>query len=209
VDFDVIEVVGKRPCGPMPKARLTAWGAYAINAAVRESMPQFREPVLAHLFIGQTVDEATLLLILPQEGWGAIPPFSDDVDKKICNGPNPVLNAVLARLSSENVVAEAPVDVAVLKNLGIQLRVMRGVVVAGQPDLPRAAAEALRYVFGDFSRPGEVLAEYVASPLKNRATEREVVKALALGLLQPMSYGILQPSPKLYALVELANRIYT
>jgi len=192
----------------MPRAKLTAWGAYAINAAVRESMPQFREPVLAHLFIGQIVDEATMLLILPQEAWGAIPPFSDDVDKKICNGPNPILNAVLARLTSEHVVAEAP-ESDVFKTLGINLRIMRGVATAGEPDLPRAAAEALRRVFGDFSRPGEIVAEYAGSPLKGRATEREVVKALALGLLQPVSYGILQPTPKLYALVELANRIYT
>mgnify|MGYP001772498120 CR=1 FL=1 len=190
----------------MPKARLTAWGAYAINAAVRESMPQFRESVLAHLFIGQTVDEAALLLILPQEAWGAIPPFSDSATEKVCNGPNPVLNAVLARLSSENVTAEVP-ESDVLKRLGIYPKVMRGIAVAGEPDLPKAAVEALRRVFGDFSRPGEVVAEYAGSPLKGRATEREVVKALALGLLQPMSYGILQPTPKLYALVELANRI--
>jgi len=204
----VIEVVGKQPCGPMPKARLTAWGAYAINAAVRESMPQFREPVLAHLFIGQTVDEATLLLILPQEAWGAIPPFSDEVNEKVCNGPNPVLNTVLARLSSENVTAEAP-DSGVLRSLGIYPRIMRGVATAGEPDLSKAAEEALRRVFGPFARPGEIVAEYTGSPLKGRATEREVVKALALGLLQPVSYGILQPTPKLYALIELASRIST
>jgi len=137
----------------MPRVKLTAWGAYAINAAVRESMPQFREPVLAHLFIGQPVDEATLLLILPQEAWGAIPPFSDVVNEKICNGPNPMLNAVLARLASEHVVAEAP-ESNIFKTLGITLRIMRGVTIAGEPDLSKAAVEALRRVFGDFSRSG-------------------------------------------------------
>jgi len=191
----------------MPMARLTAWGAYAINAAVRESMPQFREPVLAHLFIGQTVNEATLLLILPQEAWGAIPPFDENVGKTVCNGPNPILNTVLARLSDENVVTEAP-ESGTLKGLGIYPKVLRGVTVAGEPNLPRAAAEALRHVFGDFSRPSEILVEYVGTPIKNRATEREVSKALALGLLQPISYA-LYPTPKLYALIELANRVYT
>jgi len=203
----VLEVVGKQPCGPMPSVQLPAWGAYAINAAIRESMPQFREPALAHLFVGQTVDEATLLLILPQEAWGAIPPFGDGAGGKVCNGPNPVLNTVLARLSSESVVTEAP-ESAILKNLGVQFRAMRGVAIAGEPNLSKAATEALRRVFGPFARPGEILAEYAGSSVKNRAAEREVVRALALGLLQPISYA-LYPTPKLYALVELASRIST
>jgi len=202
------EVVGKQPCGPVPVAKLTSWGAYAINAAVRESMPQFREPVLAHLFIGQQVDEATLLLILPQEAWGAIPQFGESANGRVCNGPNPVLNAVLARLSYDHVVAEAPENTTILKNLGVSLRAMRGVAVAGEPDLSKAAMEALRRVFGPVARPGEILAEYVGSSVKNRASEREVIKALALGLLQPISYA-LYPTPKLYALIELASRIST
>ena len=203
-------VKSRGPCSPLPRVRLTQWAAYVVTVAYRV---QYRVEVPIAAVPSDVLDEAALMLALPTDLWPTIPPFADGrpgAASVVCNGPDPVIVASLARAYADEVQAEAPPSEAFSKIGRIETVSYTGTVVEHEVDWPAAAMRALRLVFGEnYSSPWEVLQDYqnvsVRAVVEDRGRRAEALTAHALGLFQ-IYQGMLVPTPKLSALVSLAAR---
>jgi len=200
-------VKNRGPCSPLPRVRLTQWAAYVVTVAYRA---QYRVEVPIAAVPSDVLDEAALMLALPTDLWPTIPPFADGRPTVICNGPDPVIAAALARAYADEVQAEAPPSEAFSKIGRIEVISYTGTVAEHEVDWPNAAMRALQLVFGEtYSSPWEVLQDYqnvsVRAVVEDRGRRAEALTAHALGLFQ-IYQGMLVPTPKLSALVALAAR---
>jgi len=201
----VVKTVGK--CSPLPKVELTQWAMYVVSVAYKM---QYRVEIPLAAVPTKVLDEAALMLALPMDLWPTIPPFADSASDPVCNGPDPVITAAIARAVADEVEAEA-LDSEVFTKIG-KIKVIRyaGTVMEHSIDWPSAAMRALRLVFGEeYPSPWDILADFanvsVKALIEDRGRRTEALTAHALGLLQTYQ-GALVPTPKLSALISLAAR---
>jgi len=203
----VVKTTGK--CSPLPKVELTQWAMYVVSVAYKM---QYRVEIPLTVVPAKVLDEAALMLALPMDLWPTIPPFADDSSNPVCNGPDPVITAAIARAAADEVEAEA-VNSEVFTKIGkIKVIGYAGTVMEHNIDWPTAAMRALRLVFGEeYPSPWDILADFANVSIKalteNRGMRTEALTAHALGLFQ-IYQGALVPTPKLSALISLAARKY-
>jgi len=202
----VVKATGK--CSPLPRIELTQWAMYVVTMAYKI---QYRVEIPLAVVPTKVLDEAALMLALPMDLWPTIPAFSDEYFDPICNGPDPVIVAAIARAIVDDEVRVESHYSEVFSRLGkIRTIAYAGTVVGQNIDWSSAAMRALQLVFGDeYPSPWDILADFSNVSLRalvdDQRRRSEALTAHALGLLN-IYQGALVPTPKLSALVALAAR---